>query len=144
MRRLLLVGEDYGYSEERYHYARYALTGASGERLASLAGLTLLELCARTARVNVVEYPDDWKDEAKVSRGTALASSLAIELSLPTIFLGERVARAMGVSLVPLFEWRQGRFPFARAPHPSGRNRFWNAPANVTRASAFFKDALRG
>jgi uracil-DNA glycosylase len=141
--RLLLVGEDYGSSVEEYHFSKYALTGESGRRLAALAGMEPLKFYAITRRVNMVEYPDDWKSPDVVKRGRLLVVELVLRLDLPVILLGGKVAEALGLSRVPLYEWRSGgQVQFAKVPHPSGRNRYWNDPAHVEAASAFLRATL--
>jgi uracil-DNA glycosylase len=144
VKRLLIVGEDFGNSPARYHSDKYALTGASGERLAELAGVDRLLFYAHTDRTNVVELAEDWRDKTLVSAGVARITSRMDGRRV--VLLGARVADAMGASHLPLFEWRpvlMGTW-MARAPHPSGRNRLLNDSATVAAFSRFLKEAMRG
>lgn len=142
-RRLLIVGEDFGRSDKRYHLDAYALTGRSGQTLADWAGMPRLRFYVSTLRTNVVELPEDWKDPTKVIGGVMRISELMH--GRRTILLGSRVATAFGMKAYDGFTWntilRDCRV--ARMPHPSGRNLFWNDPANVARARAFLSEAMR-
>jgi hypothetical protein len=142
-RRALIVGEDYGSLSEHLCKPSYALVGASGRRLASLAGLSPSEYERRTARFNVVKRPEDWEDRDLVRAGAEATVREILRVDLPVIFLGSRVAEAMGVSATPLYEWALGpQMAYARVPHPSGRNRYWNDAASVELARAFLTEAL--
>lgn len=135
--RPLIVGEDYGHSETRYHIDRYALTGMSGKRLSELSGLTLIEFARRFERTNVVLRPELWEYPLIVSANVAELMERMHERK--TLLLGTRVAAAFKSLEVPLFEWttRWTDVTVARIPHPSGRSRWWNEPANVERARVF-------
>lgn len=134
---LLLVGEDFGHSSARYHQDMYALTGASGRRLVELSGLTRMGFFLATKRTNVVELPEHWRDVDLVVAGVRRVQDRMI--GRRTILLGARVASALGYDGYPQFTWDE---EVALMPHPSGRNRFWNDPANVERARAFLTAAM--
>ncbi len=150
-RRALLIGEDFGHAHDRYLSDRYALTGQSGERLASLAGLEFPGGYVRLFdRSNVVERPDDWRDPAKVATGVERLTARMLDESR-VILLGRRVAAAFDVVDLDMLEWRLWRVrvhgamvtpgtQIARLPHPSGRNRWWNDQANTQRAQTFMRD----
>lgn len=150
MTRVLLVGEAFGSAGALPE--RFALTGRAGRHLADLAGISTVAYLRRTRRTNLVETDEDWSDRVAVRSGAArvLAEMARHER---VVVLGVRSAGALGIADWPLFDW----LPYvvttldghplwttlvARAPHPSGRNRWWNDPANVERARAFWRDAL--
>lgn len=129
--------------------------GASGARLAKLAGLGLEEYAARFARANLL---DAWPGPAgRLGGGDAfdLADARAAWRDLlphvhgrPVVLLGRHVARAAGLADAPWWEWaalswrprRRGwlRAQVAVVPHPSGVSRWWNDPDGVLRAAAWW------
>jgi len=123
------------------------LEGRNGKRLASLLGVSVEEYLSGTDRVNLLnEYP------GRAGNGDAFpldAARAAAREMLPrlkgrvVILLGRGVARAFGVRANFLeIEHRDG-VTFATIPHPSGRNRWWNDPANVERAARFLRENVR-
>lgn len=139
--RVLVVGEDFGHSPVEYHHEAYALSGASGRRLAQLAGLSFLVYALHAERLNVFEFPEEWGD---VDKTNARVAEIVWRMQgRRTILLGAKVAKAFSVEDVPFFTWTTAMgTTFARCPHPSGRNFWWNEPANVAKAAAFLKEAL--
>lgn len=129
MRRIFLVGEDYGNSEFRYHHDRYCLTGKSGETLAEMMGVDFTRYVRLTKRMNVVDLPEDWSDRVLVQAGVARIKA-NIDPTQSVILLGSKVASAFGLDDLGLFEWRgwPHSVRVARVPHPSGRNRVLNDP----------------
>lgn len=142
--RVLVVGEDFGHSPVEYHHEAYALSGASGRRLAQLAGLPFLVYALHAERLNVVEVPEDWRDPTKVA--ASVDEIVERMRDRRTILLGAKVAKAFNAEHVPLFTWTtffsQPDITFARVPHPSGRSFWWNEPDNTEKAAAFLKEAL--
>lgn len=148
-RTVLVVGEDFGNSDPRYHSDLYALTGASGRRLAALCGyegegtLPVLQFAAAFARTNVVTLASQWSDKDAVWEGRVDVLYKAIGRRV--ILLGSRVARAFGYQDLELFDVIRaysdpgGPMEVVRAPHPSGRSHWWNDPANVERAAEFWR-----
>ena len=55
------------------------------------------------------------------------------------IYLGKRVSAAFRFD-EDFFVWRRSQVV---CPHPSGLNRWWNEPANVQSAAAFWKLLLK-
>lgn len=151
-RKILLVGEDFGNSLAQYHSNRYALTGQSGQRIATLAGLSFPEAYVRVFdRTNVVTRPVDWDDRDAVAHGVERVMSMIAERDR-VMLLGRRVAAALEVLDMCLLEWkswpswRDGTTvsaTVARFPHPSGRNRWWNELGNIELARAFLKNAVK-
>lgn len=148
--KVLVVGEDFGRSPVQYHNDRYALSGASGRRLAALAEVDLVDFLVATERTNVVELPEHWLVPTAVAAGI---QRIARQMGgRRTILLGSRVAKAFGVYDARQMEWRPIKFVtkgnemadglVARMPHPSGRNLWWNDPANVARAAVFWREAI--
>lgn len=124
----------------------------SGHRLARLAGLTdTEELLSLFDTVNLLAVYVERLDLG-VAREPArrLRDRIALGRRELVVCLGPTVARALGITAVPVLgvsdraaRWRSParRGPvWAVSPHPSGRNRFWNEPANVTAAEAFWRD----
>lgn len=150
MRRVLVVGEDFGNAPAEYHDDVHALTGASGRRLAALCGYEgegtrpLVQFARDFERTNVVTAPSDWHDYDLVWRG--VLSAIQKGAGRRAILLGSRVARAFRQDDLELFEARRltathvGDIEVVRAPHPSGRNRWWNDPENVARAESFWRE----
>lgn len=145
--RLLLIGEDFGNSQPRYHNDVYALTGKSGKRLASLMGFAgetaMFQYALATERTNVVTLQPEWRDQALVAqRVVEIAERMR---GRRVILLGVRVAAAFGVTDLDLMRWRSDHdldATVARFPHPSGRSHWWNDAANVVAATRFLQDAL--
>lgn len=143
---ILLVGEAPAPSDGPLAPGE-ALTGSSGRRIASLAGLAWDDYLALTERVNLFdELPPIWLPyEARE----------AARLIIPrmydrrTILLGQKVAAAFGLAGgEAMLEWATrwtsdiAGAEVAIVPHPSGRNRWWNDRANVARASTFLTTAI--
>jgi hypothetical protein len=103
---------------------------------------------------------DEWPARVARERATELYRSGSLA-GREVVLLGRRVARAFGRGLSPHFDQLHpseyfssvyptvpdGRGGWARAcvwlaPHPSGRSRWWNDPANRSRAVAFFSRLL--
>lgn len=141
MRRVTIVGQAPGR-----HGNRRPFDGASGRRLARLAGLGSYEqLAARCRLQNVLgRWP------GKQGRGDAFPLALARSGARasrfrgrgPVLLAGRRVAAAFGVR-TGYFEWGElrGR-PCAVIPHPSGISHWWNDPRNARRAAAFLREVL--
>lgn len=140
--RLILVGEDFGNSRPEYHDDMYALSGASGRRLADLAGLTFMEYALACERTNVVTVPVDWFDRVVVNQGVRrVINEMA---GRRTILLGSRVRKAFSLENLDYYEWQYlAGGHVAVMPHPSGRSHHWNVPRNVAAAQTFFRSALR-
>lgn len=141
-RDLLIVGEDFGNSPVEYHNDFYALTGASGKRLAELAGVHYLDFYLLTERTNVVELLPQWRDKTLVQESVRKIYEERMA-GRRTILLGSRVSAAFGFTAEPL-SWvlvDQHR-EVARMPHPSGRNHWWNDRQNYESARAFLSEAV--
>jgi uracil-DNA glycosylase len=126
------------------------LSGRSGRRLADLCGLTLEAFLARFDRVNLLaEWPGSAGakgDAFPIDEARAAAESLAEVVAARDriVLLGWNVARAFRFAgdVDGWFDW--GRLSrdcgeVVVAPHPSGVNLWWNDPANVARARAFWR-----
>lgn len=152
--RILLVGEDFGNSDARYHSDVYALTGASGRRLASLCGYqgpnAMLMFALDFERTNVVTLQPEWRDKELVR--SSVGEIVQRMIGRRTILLGSRVAAAFDAEHLPVMEWTKAVLPnertidwsgalIARAPHPSGRSHWWNDPENVAAARRFWSGA---
>lgn len=139
-RDLLIVGEDFGNSPVEYHNDFYALTGASGKRLAELAGVHYLNFYMLTERTNVVELLPQWRDRALVQESVGqIRHRMA---GRRTILLGSRVSAAFGFTAEPLTWVTEADREVARMPHPSGRNHWWNDRQNYESARAFLSEAV--
>lgn len=122
----------------------------SGDRLARLCGLAHAEeLPDHFDLVNVLPWrATSFNPTSAVVRaaGAALRGRTISEGRSVVVCCGSGVARAMGLvgsGGGRLFEWESyGCFEWAIAPHPSGRNRFWNDPPLVAQASAWWTELL--
>lgn len=138
--RLVLVGEAPAGSGSE---ATPALEGLVGRRLAQMMGVDYAAYIANTTRRNLFETPDEGKFWY-----TTIARHRAIRLAGDfldgdwVILLGAKVAAAFSAADLPLYRWTSWqRYQVARVPHPSGRNRMYNDPAEVERASRFLAEA---
>lgn len=139
MSRVVIIGQ----APSRLSDPSEPLSGNSGRRLASLAGLSLPEFLDRFERRNLL---DAWpgkagKGDAFVRAGEARALAESLRAGLATrrvVLLGTAVARAFGFPGAP-FEFRPyWEGSFATCPHPSGTNRWWNDRAKVWAAREFW------
>lgn len=141
--RVLLVGEAPNSTIRRLRRPAEALTGAAGRRLAAAAGIPFSpDYLRRTERLNLLP---EWPPGAWPIVEARLAAAEVDLTGRTAILCGYNVARSFVGFSAALFEWvdyRGGRVAFV--PHPSGRNRWWNDPANRARAAAFLSDALGG
>lgn len=124
------------------------LTGRAGLRLARAADVTLDRLHELIDTANVFpEFPGRAARKGDAFDGAAAkAAAAAVPIDgRRVIYLGRKVARAFGHRgrieyMVPLQDQR------AQAawclPHPSGINRWWNAPGNLTTARTFLRGVL--
>lgn len=81
-------------------------------------------------------------------RARALIETLVDRKASPflrVILFGRRVARSFGIPPTqPFFELvRLRAFPFVVVPHPSGASHWWNDPANVRTARAWWTRAAK-
>lgn len=117
-----------------------------GRRLAEAGGISLDDYLERTDRVNLFQRP-----LARWDRVGARfhASLVAIDRTRRVILLGRRVAAAFSLAHLDVLRWygpattRLAARSLAIVPHPSGRNRWWNDPANRIQAERFLRTALR-
>lgn len=144
--RILLVGEDFGNSDPKYHSDVYALTGASGRRLTELCGYQgpnqVLQFALDFERTNVVTLQPEWRDKSLVDR--RVGEIVARMTGRRAILLGSRVAAAFKAEGLDMFRWTMATdrsTQIARAPHPSGRSHWWNDPENVESARRFWRAA---
>lgn len=131
---------------------RRPITGAIGRRLASLAGWRLgLPFLQVVDRANLLpEFPGRARggDAFPLARARSAAFALAPELDGRVVLgLGRGVVSALGAEdLAPLeLRWTNlggSSFLLAHLPHPSGRNRWWNADENRRSAAAFVRRVL--
>lgn len=123
------------------------LAGAIGRRLASLCALTYEEYLEAFGRVNVL---DRWpgrsgSGDSFPMREAREAGRLLLDVHRgPLVALGTAVADCLGFPRHHLCRWLQaeGR-AVAVVPHPSGRNRWWNDPANREAAGVFLRSCVR-
>jgi uracil-DNA glycosylase len=141
--RLLIIGEDYGDSvDNEYCVETLALTGQSGQRLASLMGVDLLTFVEQTDRTNIVTRPADWKDRGAVIIGAARVAKMM--RGRRVLLLGHKVSDVLGLHPT-LFTWTEGPgCVYAVLPHTSGRNRFYNSEENVEIARQFLRGEVVG
>lgn len=122
----------------------------TGRRLEELLGRPVLEV-ARTTNV-LPRHDHPIRGDAARRLGEELRVLLEHDRPAYTVILGMDAARLMGLrwghtkaDLWFRWEWdctRPGGIYYAVAPHPSGLSHWWNDPANVERARAFYVDLL--
>ena len=119
----------------------------TGGRLAALMGLTPREYLVRFERINLLqEYPGRTGRDDKFPMGVARAAAGAIKPLLSdrvVVLVGRNVANAFGHD-TPFHQWSEPGFcrMLAVVPHPSGRNHWYNDPANRELAQDFWRDVL--
>ncbi len=143
MKRPLIIGQAPSATSD----PDQALSGASGERLAELAGLSHAGFLRLFECINLIEaYP------GRKPKGDVFPVEAARESALSLIFsgrmidrrvvmLGASVADAFGLyGEVPWLRWhRRATMSLALCPHPSRIVQWWNAPGNVADARRFWR-----
>ncbi len=128
---------------------RGPLSGASGSRLAALAGIGLDALLAVERRNLLTDYLGPGRggkgDLFRIGAARQAAEAMAVELAgCDVVLLGAAVARAFRLR-APAYEWADlSGFRAAWMPHPSGVCRAYNDPAERARARAFLAPLLGG
>lgn len=145
--RIALVGEAPG-PNTRADTPLYPIPDRSAAgRLKEMLGMSRPQYLRAFARANILdEYPGA---SFPVSRARPLAEPLCQRLApRPLLLLGQGVAMAFGFpKQTGILEWADYRLgdTLCRAavvPHPSGRNLWYNDPANKARARGFILQAL--
>jgi uracil-DNA glycosylase len=127
------------------------LGGRCGARLADLCGLSLEAYLDRFERTNLLPvFPG--KNGKGDSFPLAPARAAAAKIVKAHDGMGCRIIFLTSVAsaILPALSWGSslkfkrycGSF-YAWCPHPSGVNRWWNDPANVERARAFWTELAR-
>lgn len=148
--RVLVLGEAPGPAND----GRGPLGGPGGARLRKLAGTAAY-------RLDGENLLDDWPGAA--GKGSRFPVERARDRVVDPLFveklheydrvvvLGRRVWRALGLpNSTPWLAWAYpvrgplAGIDFTLFPHPSGVNRWWNAPENVERARRTLRDVLDG
>lgn len=128
------------------------LEGRVGQRLADLMGIEFAEYLDVTDRTNLLPKFPGRRRETGAKRGGDHfplkkakwhARRLKIEDRI-VVLLGKGVARAfeLDVDFLTVHEHRGATV--AIIPHPSGKNLWWNDPANVAAATDFLRGFLDG
>jgi hypothetical protein len=150
MSKIIIIGEAPTPGNRQAGQALHPHLCASGRRLLDYSGWTLAEYLGRTDRRNLYPHPVDkstpWN--AAFARIAAQVDARSIPLGGTVILLGHRVAEAFGyvhasvlTGFLPLDGGLFGRH-VAVVPHPSGRSRYWNNPANRDAARAFLRAVM--
>lgn len=130
----------------------FAPSQPSGQRMLALAG----PLLARATLHNLVDEP--FRARASLHEIRRVLRFASLEYRFRTdrryVLVGAEVARAFGTRAVPhdarsrderpILTWflSRGGIWMSLLPHPSGRNRWYNAPGNRMAAQAFLRSAL--
>ena len=145
MTKYLLVGVDNPYSDRRSDALHPKFPGSTGERLWRMTGLTEAQYVRVFVRDNLfMSHEKSRSVERRRQAARAVIHRLNGRYAIPDIWvvaLGKTVAAAFGMSdtQAPLV-WA-GRTVLV--PHPSGLNRWYNDPSNVTRATEFMRRVAR-
>jgi len=142
-----------------------ALGGRStGATLAELAGLSASQYMMRFDRVNLCATTQASTIRTSVGRPYAEMLAGSLLRGRRVVLLGMNVVECFGLEefrcdLAEWFDTREIRpqagwagyragmvppFNYAILPHPSGRNRWYNEPANRERARAFMTELAEG
>lgn len=162
--KLILIGQalnrESGEAQERLKpelreaYAkRISLTGAVGQRIAELAGVSFFSYLRHTERRNLID-----RHPGKSGKGDAFPMEEAYRNAMhmrndlhgrSVIFVGKQVAAAFQCArFKPLRWWDTAGVGlparrFAILPHPSRLNRWWNDPRHERAAEKFLQDAFK-
>jgi uracil-DNA glycosylase len=146
--RVVLVGEAPGKRDTGRTPLLGQNRGASGSRLRVMCGMSEREW-RDVRRINLfTRLPDQWDNS--LAHDTAHAMMHAMLRRYRVICQGRRVARAFGVSTLPMCTWQIlhdayiGPCIVSMLPHPSGRCRAYNDAATRDRAARFLQHYLIG
>jgi hypothetical protein len=150
MSRLVLIGEAPAGGRGLEGEVLPALEGAVGRRLARMMEVSDAVYERETTRYNVYETPQDGERWLVApARHRALQLMGNFRHGDRVILLGAKVESAFALGIRNAYEWRAfmrasgDTFLVARVPHPSGRNRVLNDPAERERMAVFLREALR-
>lgn len=118
--------------------------GPAGIRISSLMEVSLQEFLDAFDRRNL--YSTHMRDEMWNKHDARIIAQSNESLALKTvILLGRKVQKAFFPDeAISFFEWidhKGGKWVIA--PHPSGRNRYWNDAESVNAAAEFWADVGR-
>lgn len=141
--RPLLIGQAPGRRTD----PEEPLSGRCGARLADLCGVELPEFMERFERVNLLDrFPGKAGKGDKFPIDKARKAAIDVLLFNPVrdrrvVMLGGNVAKAFGFPASEPMFWSRvdgAAFWVAFFPHPSGVNRWFNEPSNVSKARRFW------
>ena len=143
--QILLIGEAPGKQSTSPGFDG-ALMGRIGKRLAGLMGTTLNVYRWNTTRCNLLKKNGKPWLPKRARRAARRMENLGLyaRKGRVVILLGRNVARAFGFGSAPWFKafWN-GNVVVVVAPHPSGKSRWWNDPANTEEARKFWQTVKR-
>jgi uracil-DNA glycosylase len=124
------------------------LSGRSGQRLASILGMSFDRLLLHARRNVNTRFPGRHKgaDGFDLLEGLEQARILlsACREGDLVVLLGVNVARVFGFAYKPLAAFANpGGITFFILPHPSGLNRYWNKPSNRLIAQTLFSEHIK-
>lgn len=148
MTQVVIVGEAPGKGWKR---GESALLGRIGKRLAGLMGMSEEQYQWNTVRVNLFSRPVDRWFPAMARRAARRRENggLFSRKDRIVILLGRNVAKAFGFGAAPWFKAFYGLGTGAEntvvvvAPHPSGKNHWWNDPRHRREAKKFWQMVYR-
>ncbi len=139
--RVLLIGPAFGRGARPDSVP--LVGGRVGKLLKTLTGLA--DLTEVFEPRNLLNYYPGRKgngDDFHFHEAKKVADNLDLKGRV-VVLLGRNVARCFGLSKARWFEWHELRGGLVTvAPHPSGRNRWWNDPANREQAQAFWRELV--
>lgn len=143
MSHVLFIGQGPAKDAEPYR----PLEGHNAEKLARLLGILPAHFVNRYARINL---NSEWigkvgkGDVFDLAEGRRAAAVLLQGSWTHYVLLGKQVAKSFDVREGFLETVHHGRKHFFILPHPSGINRWWNEPENVTSAGIELRRFLGG
>lgn len=134
----LLVGESNPYCSDTRYDLYPEPPGCSGDRLASILGLSHEEYMRGFLRRNLCRGP--WS----ITQARARAEELRGRFDPETVFvlLGSKVSRAFVFKYEPFARFTNSGRTFVILPHPSGRCRAWNAVGSFGMARRLLSEFL--
>lgn len=136
----LIIGE----APNRTGPRKNPIAGRCGMKLATFAGLTLDEYLVAFDRENVLaRYPGSAGKGAAFSRSSARRRALKLQRKFESkrtvVLLGYRTAAAFKVRAKYFQPVLVGKARVIVVPHPSGINRWYNEPRNVSKMKRYMR-----
>ena len=147
-RRILLIGQAPGPNTDPGEPLPLEPRSSTAGRLCMFIGVHPNQFRGQVQRVNLLQYHPGRRrhhDRFPEREGRVAAQAMMPLLSgRAVVLLGRKVAKAFGAENAPFHEWLVPSWCsyFAVAPHPSGRNHWYNDEGNRRECREFWQEAL--